>query len=49
MKVQVGNHTKIANPENKQKSKTPSLISPWLVGREGKIGETRLLLQISIK
>ena len=27
-KVKVGNHTKIANSENNQKSKTPSLISP---------------------
>ena len=36
LQVKVENHTKIDNSENKQKSKMPSLISPWLVGRKGK-------------
>ena len=49
LKVKVKNHTKIANYENKQKSKTPSLISPWLGGRKGKMSETRSLLQFNIK
>ena len=30
------NHTKKNNYENKQKSKTAGLISPWLGGRKGK-------------
>ena len=49
LKVKVENQTKIANYENKQKSKTPSLISPWLGGRKGKMSETRSLLQFNIK
>ena len=43
------NHTKIANSENKQKSKTPSLFYPWLGGRKGKMIETISLLQFIIK
>ena len=43
------NHTKIAKSENKQKSKTPSLISQWLVGRKGKIGEKSSILQCNTK
>ena len=39
LKVKVENHTKIADSENKQKSKTPSLISPWFGGRKGKMSE----------
>ena len=39
LKVKVENHTKIANCENKEKSKTPGLISPWLGGRKGKMSE----------
>ena len=49
LKVKVENHTKIANCENKQKSKMPSLISPWLGGRKEKMSETRSLLQFNIK
>ena len=49
LKVKVKNHTKIANYENKQTSKTPSLISPWSGGRKGKIIETRSLLQFNIR
>ena len=49
MKFNVGNHTKIANSENKQKSKMPSLISPWLGGRKLKISETRSLLKFNNK
>ena len=48
-KVKVENNTRIANYENKQKYKTPSLISPWLGGRKGEISETRLLLQFNIR
>ena len=44
LKVKVENHTNIANYENKQMSKTPSLIYPWLGGRKGKMSETRSLL-----
>ena len=37
LKVKVENNTNIANSENKQKSKMPSLISTWLGGGgEGK-------------
>ena len=49
LKVKVGNHTKIANSENKQKSKTTSLIFPWLGGWKGKMSETRSFLQYNIK
>ena len=36
LNVRVGNHTKIANSGNKQKSKRPSLISPSLGGEKEK-------------
>ena len=49
LKVKVENNTKIPNSENIQNYKTPSLISLWLGGRKGKIGETRSLLQFNIK
>ena len=48
-KVKVENHTKIANSESKQKSKTPSLIYPWLGGRKGKMSGTRSILPFNIK
>ena len=43
------NHTNIANSENNQNYNMPSLISPWLVVRKGKMSETRSLLNFNIK
>ena len=43
------NHTNIDNYENNQKSNMPSLISPWLGVRKGKMNETRPLLTFNIK
>ena len=37
LRVKAENHTKIPNSENKQKSKTSSLISTWHGGRKGKM------------
>ena len=49
LKVKVKNHIKIANSENKQIPKTPSLISPWIEGRKGRMRKTRSLLKFNIK